>query len=128
MAGAGGVTWTGDGTRVDTVAQSDTSVTLRVEEVGSDPRVTLSRLEWPGYQVDGAALADPVRGYLLTVDLTEARPGDLVTVTFRPPGFAVEVAAAILAGLLLIGWPVARLMERRRLSRTTVPRSEGRLI
>lgn len=123
IEGAGGVVWTGPGTEVETTSSTDTSVTLRVGRVGSDPRVVLSRLDYPGYVVEGASTADPVRKYLLTIDLDSVAPGSTVTVTFRPPGFAVEVGSAFVAVFLLISWSVLRLRARRieRQQATAVP-------
>lgn len=112
--GAGGVVWAGEGTEVSTVEQSGTSVTLRVDEVGADGRVALSRLPYPGYSVSGAALADPLRGWLLTVDVADAAPGDTVTITFRPPGFWLLVIAGALALAVGVGWVVMRARAHAR--------------
>jgi hypothetical protein len=111
---AGGVTWTGDGTNVTVTAQDETSVTVRVDEVGADGRVAFSRLDYPGYSVSGAQKVDPVRGWLLTIDASHAQPGDEITVTFRPPGFGLMIAAGALAVLILFGWPITRVVVRRR--------------
>ncbi len=118
--GAGGVVWSGEGTEVVPTSVTDTSVTIRVDRAGSDSRVVLSRLDYPGYGVDGARITDPVRDYLLTIDVGSVSPGSTVTVTFRPPGFALEVVAAGLAVMLMIGWPAVRLLERRK-GRQRVP-------
>ncbi|MBN9190704.1 MAG: YfhO family protein [Microbacterium sp.] len=114
LPAAGGVAWTGDGTRVSVLHQDDTSVTLRVDAVGSDPRVVLSRLDYPGYSIAGAVKASPVRGWLLTADLSHTRPGSTVVVSFRPPGFAIMVGALVLSAMLLVGWPLLRRRARRR--------------
>lgn len=114
VAPAGGVTWAGAGTRVSTLAESETSVTVRIDEVGTDARVTFSRLPWPGYSVDGASITDPIRGYLLTIDLSGASVGDEVTITFRPPGYWIEVFAAVVAVLLIVAWIGLRVIWRRR--------------
>ncbi len=113
---AGGVTWQGSGTTVDVTGQTQTTVTFTVESVGSDPRVVLSRLPFPGYSVDGAELADPVRDYLLTVDVSGAAEGDTVTVRFLPPPFPVLVGSFALAWLVALSWLVARAIARRRLT------------
>lgn len=112
--GAGGVVATGAGTEVDTVSQTQDAVTFSVVSVGADARVIMSRLAYPGYGVDGAVLTDPVRGWLLTVDVAGLEPGDIVTVSFRPPGFALEVVAAVLAAGLMVAWPLGRVVMRRR--------------
>jgi len=115
VARAGGLAWSSRGTEVTVTAQTETSVSLRVDRVGDSPRVVLSRLAWPGYLVTGAALSDdPVRGYLLTLDLSESREGDVVIVEFRPPGYMLSVAALVLAVGILVGWPIARSLARRR--------------
>lgn len=113
---AGSLAWSGPGTSVQVVSQSDTAVTVRVGAVGSDARLVFRRLAWPGYSVSGAELASPVRGYLLTVNLASAKPGDVVTVTFRPPGFGIELVSFALAAGILLGWPISRFMLRRRRS------------
>ncbi len=111
---AGGVVWTGEGTTVTVLDDSDTSVSFRVDSVGADPRVVLSRLDYPGYSVGGAELADPVRDWLLTVDASSAQPGDVVTVSFRPPGVPLMVAALALGAVILIAWPILQHRWRRR--------------
>ncbi|WJL95102.1 hypothetical protein QSU92_14275 [Microbacterium sp. ET2] len=112
IPGAGGVVYTGTGTEVTTIAQSDTAVTLRVDDVGDDGRIVLSRLDYPGYSVDGAGFDQPVRGWLLTVDASGAAPGDVITVRFRPPGFGAMIAAYILCAALVAGWMVVRFRQR----------------
>jgi len=116
VEGAGGVVSTGRGTEVEAVSVSDDAVTFTVSSVGADSRVVLSRLAYPGYTVNGAELADPVRGWLLTVDVAGLAAGDIVTVSFRPPGFVVEMIAAVLVAGLLVGWPLGRILVRRRVS------------
>lgn len=113
---AGGVAWAGSGTRVEETRRGATDLVLRVDSVGEDPRVVVSRLAWPGYSVQGggAHLIDSVRGYLLTVDLSGARPGDTVTISFRPPGWALELTSLLLALGALVLWPVADHLARRR--------------
>lgn len=114
VAGAGGVAWTGDGTAVTVRSQDELSISLTVDEVGDDPRVVLSRLPWPGYVVTGAEQTDPVRGWLMTLDVSGAAPGDVVTVRFFPPGFAIEAVAYASAFLTLAAWIIVR--RRRKAS------------
>lgn len=114
VPGAGGVTWTGEGTRVSVVEQTDTSVVFTVDAVGSDPRVSLARLDYPGYSVAGAAESPPIRDWLLTVNVADAEVGDTVTVSFRPPGFVLMLAAFGLSAVMLIGWPIVHARQRRR--------------
>lgn len=113
---AGGLAWTGEGTRATVLSQSDESVTVRIEELGTDPRLVFRRLAYPGYTVAGGSLAEPVRGYLLTVDASGSEAGDVLTVTFRPPGWAIEASAFVLAVTGLIAWPVWHLALSRRRS------------
>jgi hypothetical protein len=115
LPGAGGVVWSGEGTRIEVLAQDDTHVTFRVDAVGEDARVALSRLDYPGYSVDaGAAIADPLRGWLLTLDVAGVAPGDTVTVSFAPPGRPLLVAGGALAVLAGAGWIAARALSRAR--------------
>jgi hypothetical protein len=120
LPSAGGVTWTGEGTEVSDLSVTDTSVTFTVSSVGSDPRVALSRLPFPGYSVEGASLADPIRDYLLTIDVSDAAAGSEVTVSFRPPPFPILVGSFIGSWLVLIAWLIARLVTRRRARAETV--------
>ncbi|MFT4234835.1 MAG: hypothetical protein QM607_07555 [Microbacterium sp.] len=113
---AGGVVWSSEGTAVTVTSQTDTSVTFTVDEVGSSGLVSLSRLDYPGYRVSGASLADPVRGWLLTVDVSGASAGDSVTVSFRPPGWGIELGSFALAALVGVAWVVVRATRRRHLT------------
>ncbi|MFX3826771.1 hypothetical protein ACJBT5_10470, partial [Streptococcus suis] len=49
-------------------------------------------------------LVAPVRGYLLTVDVSDAAPGDIVTITFRPPGWTLEIASLVAALVIAAAW------------------------
>lgn len=58
---------------------------------------------------------DPLRGYLLTVNISPDMAGKTVTVAFQPPGWTVELASIALALLLGAVWSVAHtLIPRRR--------------
>ncbi|WOF24168.1 glycosyltransferase family 39 protein [Microbacterium betulae] len=114
LPAAGGVVWTADGTAVSVTAQSDTEVTFTVDAAGEDGRVVLSRLPYPGYSVDGAVQVDAVRGWLLTVDVSDAAPGDSVTVSFRPPAWPLLVGSYVLALAVGAGWLVGGAILRRR--------------
>lgn len=113
---AGALAWTGDGTDVTVLAESSTEVRFRVDAVGSDGRVVFKRIAWPGYGVDGARLTDPLRGYLLTADVAEARPGDVVVVSFRPPGFWIEAIALVAALAIIPLWLIRRARSRKVLT------------
>jgi hypothetical protein len=93
------------------------SVTLRVDATGADARVVLSRLAWPGYRVDGATLGDPVRGYLLTVDVSDVAEGSTVTISFAPPGHLALIGAGVLAAVVGLAWVVAFVVGRVRARR-----------
>lgn len=112
---AGGAVWTTGGTVVREVSRAADRVVLRVEEVPAEGgRVALSRLAWPGYRVSGGSVAEPVDGYLLAVDVPAGSAGQDVEITFRPPGWAVEVGALVAAGLLAVLAGVLHLLLRRR--------------
>ncbi|MEG9226821.1 hypothetical protein [Aeromicrobium sp. Sec7.5] len=113
VAPAGGVTRT-DGVEVSDVDVRDTEVTFTVDEVEGDAgEVVLSRIDWPGYGVDGAREVDATQGYLLTVEVSADQVGDEVTVTFRPPGWPVELASVVLAAVLGLVWSVTHRVRRR---------------
>lgn len=114
VATAGGLTYVGEGTRVTVLNQTDTHLTVRVDDVGPDGRLVFSRLAYPGYSVEGGQLTAPVRGYLLTVDVSDASPGDIVTVTFRPPGWTLEITSLAAALLIAVTWPVMVAVRARR--------------
>ncbi|MDN3309937.1 hypothetical protein QWJ90_03220 [Microbacterium oryzae] len=125
LPSAGGVTWTAPDTRVAVTAESDTAVTFTVEEAGEDGRVVLSRLPYPGYRVAGAEATEPLRGWLLTVDVSDVAPGDTVTVSFRPPAWPLLMGAYALALLIGVGWLVGRgVLRRRAAQRSGGPVSE----
>jgi hypothetical protein len=112
---AGGPVWASPGTRVSMVSGDDTTVALRVDEVGAEGgRVTLSRVAWPGYRTDAGELVAPVDGSLVTLALPADVKGEVVTVAFSPAGWRVELVAwwtAVLGGL---GWLLASRVTRRR--------------
>ncbi len=88
VPGAGGAVWSAPGTSVSVVSSDDRTVRLEVDRIGpAGGRVVLSRLAWPGYHTDLGRFADPVDGYLLTVDLPAGSAGRTVTVGFSPPGW-----------------------------------------
>ncbi|MEG9226827.1 hypothetical protein [Aeromicrobium sp. Sec7.5] len=116
---AGGVL-RAEGAEVSVVRQTGSEVVLQVDDVdAAGGRVVLSRLDWPGYRVSGpAALATPERDFLLTVDLEAGSTGREVVVSFRPPGWAVEVGAGIAAVVLALAWTVgAAVVPRLRRAR-----------
>lgn len=117
-ADVGSVTWTSPGTSVEVVEDTPLKTTFRVTGVPADGgRVALSRLAWPGYTVDGGALAAPVRGYLTSVDVPPGSMGSTITVSFAPPGWGLIVASMI--GSVVFTIVVAVFALRRRARRST---------
>lgn len=114
VATAGGIVWTGEGTTVEVLAETDSGVTFKVSTVGDDSRVAFSRLAWPGYTTSAGEIAQPLRGYLLTADMAGVTAGEVVTMQFRPPGWALEVAALIVAVMLAVGWALWPALWRWR--------------
>jgi hypothetical protein len=115
---AGGVVWSSAGTHVRAVSRNETSTTFVVDRVGDQGgSVVLSRIAWPGYQVEGATFDDPLGGHLLRIGLQPDDVGSTVTVRFRPPAWRFEVAS--LGGAILLGlaWAGGAAVGHRRGSR-----------
>lgn len=122
LATAGGVVATSAHLAVEEESVTDRMVRLRVTAVGSEGgTVTLSRLAWPGYSVEGAELADPVDGMLVRAAVPAGAAGSTITVRWDPPGWRLELWAlwtAVLAGLLWVvlsasGWRRRGPLRRR---------------
>ena len=116
------------GTDIELQSNSSTEVVFKVNDVpstGGD--VTLGRIAWPGYSADGATIIDPLRGYLLTVNVGPEMVGKTVTVTFRPPGWSIEIACLAAAVLLGAAWSLGHLLHGRRRNKGTekVPADSG---
>ncbi|MFT4299293.1 MAG: hypothetical protein QM597_06645 [Aeromicrobium sp.] len=110
---AGGITRT-SGVTVSDVTVRDTRVSFTVEEVeGSAGTVVFSRIAWPGYRVEGAEQAAASEDFLLTVTLTPDDVGKEVVVSFRPPGWPVELASAVLAMMLAVAWTATHAITSR---------------
>ncbi len=120
---AGGVVLTSPGSAVTEEGRSEREVRLRVTEVGPEGgTVTLSRLAWPGYAVEGGELAAPLDDMLVQVAVPAGSAGSTVTVRWSPPGWALELAAlaaAVLGGLL---WAVLAALPSRRRARAPLSR------
>ncbi len=118
--------WTSGGTRVSTVSDSSQQLVFRVDQVGSNGgQVALSRLAWPGYKADGATLADPLRGYLLTVNIPANSLGKDIVVSFEPPAWNVLVSLIILAGLLGAAWSGVAVKRNRSMTSTAAEIRSG---
>jgi hypothetical protein len=115
LDGAGEVAWSSPGTRVSDVRIGDSGTSFRVDEVPADGgTVVLSLLDWPGYRTDVGGLADPVDGYLVTVDVPASAQGKTVHVEFRPPGWVAELLAWVLALAGGAAWSIVHAARRRR--------------
>ena len=115
VAGAGNVVWTSPGTSVSAVDAATDGTSFRIDELPADGgTVVLSLLDWPGYATDVGSLADPVDGYLVTVDLPASAQGETVHVDFRPPGWDAEIAAWAIALVGGVGWSLFFAVRRRR--------------
>jgi hypothetical protein len=115
LGSVGAPVFASQGTEVEPVSNSSTQVTFKVNEVpASGGSVTLGRIAWPGYTADGATIGDPLRGYLLTVNVAPDMAGKTVTVTFQPPGWNVEIASLAAALLLGAAWTLVHALRGRR--------------
>jgi hypothetical protein len=113
---AGDVVWASEGTEVETISQTDTSVSMRVLSApAGGGEVALSRLAWPGYSAANAALSpQPVDDFLLSLDIPRSSVGEVVTVTFQPPGWAVEVGTWLVGVGGVALWALVVLAGRIR--------------
>jgi hypothetical protein len=119
LPGAGAVAWTSPATSVAQVHATDGGTSFRVTGVpAAGGTVVLSLLDWPGYATDVGSLADPVDGYLVTVDLPPGSSGQVVHVEFHPPGWHLELGAWVLALLAGAGWSLVSATRRRPRSRS----------
>jgi hypothetical protein len=115
VPGAGGVAWTSPGTSVSAVRAGATSTSFRVDRVPSGGgTVVLSLLDWPGYSTSAGSIAQPVDGYLVTVDVPASARGRTLHVAFHPPGWSAEVGAWVLALLVGTAWSGVAAVRRRR--------------
>jgi hypothetical protein len=121
---AGGVARTSSDVAISDVVWNDTEVSFTVDEAPeSGGEVVFSRLAWPGYTAQGANLTAPARGFLLTAEVPASAVGSTVTVSFAPPGWAGELAAAAAAALLAVGYVIWGGWRRRRSDRADHVRS-----
>jgi hypothetical protein len=87
---AGGVSWTGAGTKVSELEVENNEVSFRVDSVGDDNRVVLSRLNWPGYESTSGVVSSTAEIFV-TIDLPQEAVGKRVTVSFTPPGWKLGI-------------------------------------
>lgn len=113
---AGTAVWASEGTAFTQGKDGNLSSTVHIDAVSPEGgQIVFSRLDWPGYTVSGGSLSeDPVRGYLLTVDVPPGSAGTDVTVTFRPPAWNAVLGAMALAGLVTVGVCIGQTFGRRR--------------
>jgi hypothetical protein len=112
---AGGPSWTSPGTRVGAVSSSDRAVSFRVEDVpAGGGEVVLSRLAWPGYEVDGGRLGRPHGAMLLTVDVPAGSQGSVVSLRYTPPAWRFALGCWWLAVGLSVLWSAQQALARRR--------------
>lgn len=96
------------GTRVEVLSNDDDEVSFEVMRTGVEGgSVVFSRLDWPGYSASNGTIADPTRGYLLTVAVGPDSEGEVVTVSFEPPSWNIlvplmwaAIGASIIWGVL----------------------------
>jgi hypothetical protein len=111
----GGVVWQSSGVQLSTVSADSRGVVLKVDAVpDSGGTAVLSRLDWPGYEAHGAELADPLRGYLLHLEVDGGSIGKEISIEFLPPAWPVVVGGIIAALILIFGWLVADTFHRLR--------------
>ncbi|MFT4187477.1 MAG: hypothetical protein QM621_02715 [Aeromicrobium sp.] len=112
---AGGITRT-DGVSVSDVKVSNTEVSFTVDSVDqeSNGSIVFSRIDWPGYRVTGANHVDPTDDYLLTVHVGSKQVGERVTISFRPPGWRLELLSGILALVTAGVWSTSHAIRNRQ--------------
>lgn len=120
--GAGRPVWSSPGTTVQPLSAGDRTLRFQVSQVAADGgRVVIGAIAWPGYTTDVGTLADPVDGYLLTVDLPQTSAGRTVTVHYSPPWWPLSLGSGALGVLGGLIWSAAvlvrRAVRRRRLRR-----------
>lgn len=112
---AGGPVWSSPATAVSVEYVDSRTLRMRVGRVpATGGRVVLSRLAWPGYQVDVGRLVEPTDGYLLNVELPASASGQVVTVHFAPPGWKVEIVSWWAAVVGAAGWVALMWLWRRK--------------
>jgi hypothetical protein len=125
---AGDVTWSSDGLSISGTTVSPSSVSFDVDSVpASGGTVVMSRIAWPGYSAAGATLAEPLRGYLVTVDVPAEARGERVTVSFRPPGWPLIVTSMLVSAALSVLMAVLSVRTGRAEIRSLPAQRRGNL-
>jgi hypothetical protein len=114
-AKVGGVSWVQDGVKISEVVITDRQLSFKVDAApAKGGKVVTSRLAWPGYSTTAGVIAAPLRGYLLTAEVSPADVGKTVTLSFSPPAWNLTVACGVAAGIAVLAWAVAALVIGRR--------------
>lgn len=103
---SGSVAWSSDGTNISEISNTDNLISFRVNSIGDSPRAVFKRLAWPGYSTNSGSIVEPTRDYLLTVDLGDVKPGEVVTVAYEPPAYPLLLISFALALVIGITWIV----------------------
>lgn len=129
LLNTGQLVWTSKDTALSLVSESSQEVQIRVDGMGdTQGKAVLSRLAWPGYIADGAAVGTPLRGYLLQIDIPAGSAGKTLSIRFEPPGWPVVVGGIILAVGLAVAWSIGEpVLRRRRRSNMDSAHLEGQL-
>lgn len=112
----GDVVWQSNGVELTTVSVDSRKVVLRVDTLpaAGGGKAVLSRLHWPGYQADGAGFLEPLRGYLIQLDLSNSSEGEDIIIEFEPPGWHVVVPSITAALVLMMSWMLLDAWSRLR--------------
>ena len=111
----GAVTYASPGVEYVMEGNLEDEAVVRVTNPGTDPgTLVFARLAWPGYRADGAELADPARGYLLSVQVPGGVSDHAVTVRYQPPGLRIGLMAGGAALLILAGAEILRRRSKRK--------------
>lgn len=111
----GGVSWVQPGVVVSNLSVTDTAASFRVDSVPEGGgQVVLSRLAWPGYRTTAGTLGAPLRGYLLSVQVSTADIGKTVEVSYQPPFWTACVAGVVVSFVGVISWALGLVFWRAR--------------
>ena len=126
LSNTGAPAWSTEGLHYSVVSVDATRVVVHVDSVpASGGRIVFSRLAWPGYQAHNGSLAKPVAGYLLTVAVPPSSAGANLSLTFRPPGWLIEIIAFVLSWLMAIALSVCRWRQVGRMKPVHPAITEG---